>query len=123
MTARRKSFRRMQYLRAWRDSLRLSRQNVADKLTELTGSLYDQATVAKWESGEVAIRAEDLILLAEVYGVRADHLFHPPGDDYTPEALRLAHSIIRGKDREAVRRWLASGADLRDAENVTDPDD
>lgn len=113
MAARRKSFRRMEYLRAWRETIRLSRQQVADKLTAITGSLFDQATLAKWESGEVAVRAEDLILLAEVYGVQADRLFHPPGDQYTPEALRLAHDIIINKDPEAVRRWLASGTDLR----------
>ena len=60
----------MPFLRAWRESLKLSRQVVADRIGSITGPTPDQATVAKWESGSV--RVEDLELLAQVYGTRPD---------------------------------------------------
>lgn len=68
----------------------------------------DQATLAKWESGESAVRVEDLELLAKVYGVPVESLFHPPGDKETPELLLRAHEIITGRNREAVKAWLES---------------
>lgn len=69
----------------------------------------DQATIAKWESGENRVTVEDLELLAKVYGTQADRLFHAPGDKVTPELLGLAHKIITTRDEAAVRAWLASG--------------
>jgi len=72
----------------------------------------DQATLAKWESGESAVKAEHIEILAQIYGVTPDRLYFEPGDKKTPEMLALAHSIIIGKDPDAVARWLASGADL-----------
>lgn len=100
----------MPYLRAWRDSLKLSRQTVADRIGCLTGTTPDQATVAKWESGSV--RVEDLVLLAQVYGTSADRLFFPPGDEWTPEALRKAHDVLTKLPRDKAARWLTMGADL-----------
>lgn len=76
----------------------------------------DQATVAKWESGENRVTVEDLELLAQIYGVTADRLFFAPGDDRTPVLLAEAHKIITGADPEAVKAWLASGAFLPPAE-------
>jgi len=72
----------------------------------------DQATLAKWESGESRVTTEDLELLAQVYGVRTDRLFFQPGDKETPKLLEAAHEIIVGRDPEAVRAWLNSGAFL-----------
>ncbi len=103
----------MQHLRAWRESLKLSRQYVADQIGSLTGITPDQATVAKWESGSV--RVEDLELLARVYGTRADRLFFPPGDEWTPEALRRAHEVLTRLPRDKAARWLEMGADLAPA--------
>ncbi|WP_424140273.1 helix-turn-helix domain-containing protein [Roseomonas chloroacetimidivorans] len=102
---------RMQHLRAWRESLGLSRQEVVNKIGTLApdDSPLDQAALAKWESGETAVRVEDIALLAQVYGVTPDRLFFPPGDDRTPELLRKAHEIITSGDPEAVKRWLAMG--------------
>jgi transcriptional regulator with XRE-family HTH domain len=76
----------------------------------------DQATLAKWETGESGVKVEDLELLAKIYGVSADRLFFPPGDAVTPELLGEAYSIIRGKDQEAVRAWLASGKFLPESQ-------
>lgn len=73
------------------------------------GDPMDQAALGKWESGETAVRVEDLELLAQVYGTTPDRLFFPPGDDRTPELLKRAHGVIVSRDPEAVARWLAMG--------------
>ena len=101
----------MEYLRAWRDALHLSRAEVVNRLSmrpEVSQSI-DQATLAKWETGETAMRVEDLELQAKIYGVTADRLFFSPNDALTPQLLGEAHSIISGKDTEAVKAWLAAG--------------
>lgn len=112
----------MQYLRAWRDSLRLSRPAVVNKLATLGGGMdpIDQATLAKWESGETAVKVEDIEKLAQIYGVSPDRLFFAPGDTRTPELLKLAHDIITTRDPDAVARWLASGTDLKDVTRKSD---
>ena len=109
--SRRPEKKPMAYLRAWRDALHLSRAEVVNRLSMLpeVSQTIDQATLAKWESGETAMRVEDLELLAKVYGVTADRLFFSPNDALTPQLLGEAHSIISGKDTEAVKAWLAAG--------------
>jgi transcriptional regulator with XRE-family HTH domain len=104
----------MEYLRAWRESLGLSRQNVVDNIGTLSPAAegLDQATLAKWESGESRVTTEDLEMLAQIYGVRTDRLFFQPGDEETPKLLAAAHEIIVGRDPEAVRAWLKSGGFL-----------
>ncbi len=104
----------MEHLRAWRDSLALSRAYVAAKIRELLpdDGLFDQATVAKWESGESRVTVEDLELLAKVYSTTPDRLFFPPGDALTPELLGAAHRIITTRDPAAVKAWLESGGFL-----------
>jgi transcriptional regulator with XRE-family HTH domain len=100
----------MEHLRAWRDTLGLSRQAVVDRMAVLTGKPpMDQAALGKWESGETAVRVEDLRVLAEVYGTTPDRLFFPPSDQLTPELLAKAHAVIVSSDPEAVRRWLGMG--------------
>lgn len=102
----------MPHLRPWREFLGLSRQQVANKLFEMSSGEdpVDQATIAKWETGRV--HAEDLIRLARVYGITADRLFFSPGDKETPARLAEAHSIISTADPEAVKAWLAMGKAL-----------
>lgn len=73
----------------------------------------DQATLAKWESGETAVAVEEIELLAKVYGVEPHMLFFAPGDTQTPELLKRAHHIIVTRDPEAIKRWLASGEDIK----------
>ncbi|MFT9221939.1 helix-turn-helix domain-containing protein [Gluconobacter oxydans] len=103
----------MAYLRAWRESLGLSRPAVANRIgTSADGKMLDQATLAKWESGESAVRVQDLELLAEVYGVTADRLFFPPGDERTPDLMKRAYEILTNANPEAVERWLALGKDI-----------
>lgn len=108
----------MKNLRPWRESLGFSRPMVVAKMSELSEYAYsiDQATLAKWESGETRVTVEDLELLGKVYGVSADRLFFAPSDERTPELLRAAHEIITTRDSAAVTRWLASGADLATVE-------
>ena len=122
MKTRRVPGYRMEHLRAWRESLGLSRANVALSILTLLhdDALFDQATVAKWESGESRVTVEDLQLLAKVYGTTADRLFFPPGDALTPELLGAAHQIITTRDPAAVRAWLASGGFLPEAEKKSD---
>ena len=69
----------------------------------------DQAALAKWENGETAVRVEDLMLLAKVYGTTADRLFFAPADAQTPELLRRAHEVIVARDPKAVETWLDMG--------------
>lgn len=110
MTKRRRMFTKMQFLRAWRDSLGLSRQVVVDTLAQLTGTdPMDQAALGKWETGETAVRVEDLQLLAQVYGTTPDRLFFAPDNKLTPEQLQRAHDVIVSRSPEAVERWLAMG--------------
>lgn len=103
------------HLRAWREVLGLSRQAVVNKIATVRPDdpPLDQATLAKWENGETAVRVQDLLLLAEVYGVTADRLFYPPDDTATPERMRRAWSVIVGADADAVENWLRTGEDLR----------
>ena len=105
----------MEHLRAWRESLALSRQAVVNRIGTNHPDLdvIDQATVAKWESGETAVRVEDLRLLAEVYGTTPDRLFFEPGDERTPEALQRAYQIILTKDGNALEMWLKLGESLK----------
>lgn len=111
----------MEHLRAWRDSLHLSRQEVVNLLGTFAGAdgPKDQAALAKWESGETAVRVEDLELLSRVYGVTPDRLFFAPGDERTPQLLGQAHSIITSGDPEAVKRWLAMGELIQSRNAVT----
>jgi transcriptional regulator with XRE-family HTH domain len=74
----------------------------------------DQATIAKWESGETSVRVTDLQILAQVYGTTADRLLFDPGDNVTPELMKRAHTILVTKDRTALAAWLASGEFLPD---------
>lgn len=78
----------------------------------------DQAALGKWESGETAVRYEDLVALAAVYGTTADRLFFEPGDTRTPDLLKKAHEIIVSRDPEAVARWL-SMAEVLPSKKVT----
>lgn len=105
----------MPHLRAWRESLGLSRQAVANKIGTLRpgDAPLDQATLAKWEDGETALRVEDLRLLAEIYGVTPDRLFYPPGDERTPDLFQRAFRVITEADPQAVERWLETGEMLR----------
>jgi transcriptional regulator with XRE-family HTH domain len=97
-----------EHLRAWRESLGLSRQTVVDRLASLSGyGPIDQAALGKWESGETAVRYEDLVALASIYETTPDRLFFEPGDKRTPDLLQRAHSIITSCDPEAVERWLS----------------
>ena len=101
----------MPTLRAWRVKLGLSRQDVANRMGTFWPSNppTDQATIAKWESGETAVRVSDLKLLAEIYGTTPDRLLYDPGDVQTPELMQRAHRLMVTKDRDALASWLASG--------------
>lgn len=68
----RKRHEPMQHLRAWRDFRGLNTREVGDRLG------VAMSTVGKWESGETAIRVQDLELLARVYRVEVTRLFGPP---------------------------------------------
>ncbi|MEZ7137337.1 MULTISPECIES: helix-turn-helix domain-containing protein [Komagataeibacter] len=105
---------RMPHLRAWRESKGLSRQAVANRIGEIRLDLagMDQATIAKWESGETAVKVEDLELLAQVYGVTADRLFFAPGDARLPEWMKRAYEVFSEKSPEAVEAWLEMGKNL-----------
>lgn len=105
----------MPHLRAWRDSLGLSRQVVVDRMSEIDPDAgpVDQATLAKWEAGETAVRVEDLELLARIYGVTADRLFFAPGDKETPGRIRKAFDIITTADPDLLADWLRTGEGLR----------
>ena len=109
------------HLRQWREAAGLSRAEVISRLTELfpEQAPSDQATLAKWESGEAWITMQDLEMLAVVYGVPPDALFRAPGDKETPGLLRQAYDVIMNKDREAVRRWIGGGQVLRDPPDET----
>ena len=100
----------MPHLRTWREHLGLSRQSVVDRMAVLSGGEpMDQAALAKWETGETAVRVEDLMLLAQVYGIGPDRLFFSPADAETPEMLRRAHEVIVARDPQAVSAWLGMG--------------
>lgn len=105
----------MTYLRAWRETLGLSRQNVVDRMGELTpgASPVDQATLEKWEAGKSAVRVEDIKLLAEVYGVTVDRLFFSPLDKRTPAQIHRAVEIITASDPDLIDDWLNLGKGLR----------
>lgn len=75
----------------------------------------DQATIAKWESGETSVRLTDLMLLAEIYGTSPDRLLFDPGDHVTPTLMSQAHKILTTKDPAALAAWLSSGEFLPDA--------
>lgn len=100
----------MPELRAWREKLGLSRPVVANIIRTLRpdDKDFNQATIAKWESGETALRVTDLKLLAQIYGTTPDRLLFDPGDNLTPELMKRAHQIVTTKEKEAVEAWLQS---------------
>lgn len=105
----------MEHLRSWRESLGMSRQEVANRIAALRPNVtppLDQATLAKWEKGETAMRVEDLRLLAEVYGVTPDRLFFAPGDDRTPKLFARAFQVLMNAPAEDVEHWLRTGEAL-----------
>ena len=112
------------HLRAWRDSLGLSRQAVVNKLATIRPDdpPIDQATLAKWELGETALRVEMLRLLAQVYGVSPDLLLFAPGERRLPGQMRRALEIVDRAEPEAVERWLALGEALAAAAKDTPSD-
>ncbi len=70
-------------LRAWREASGLSRPQVAAAINRAFPRDYakmDQATIAKWEKGDSAVRMMDAIMLAKVYGCEPGMLFWPPAD-------------------------------------------
>lgn len=110
----------MQFLRAWRESLGLSREEVVNKIgTSASGAPTSQATLAKWESGETGVRVQDLEVLAQIYGVTPDRLFFAPGDEQTPVLMKRAFDILKGGDPEKIERWLSLGEDLLNKETPT----
>lgn len=111
--SRRVRHKPMEHLRSWRESLGLSRQEVANRIgTDAGRPPVDQGTIAKWESGETAVRVEDLALLAAAYGIGPDRMFFPPGDTDTPELMKRAYDVLSQSDRKAVEQWLAVGEAL-----------
>lgn len=103
----------MQFLRAWRESLGLSREEVVNKIgTSASGAPTSQATLAKWESGETGVRVQDLEVLAQIYGITPDRLFFAPGDERTPTLMRRAFDILKNADPEKLERWLSLGEDI-----------
>jgi transcriptional regulator with XRE-family HTH domain len=74
-----------------------------------TAPPVDQATIAKWESGETAVRVTDLKLLAEIYGTVPERLLYDPADLLIPELMQQAHRLLTTKDPLAVASWLAAG--------------
>jgi len=103
----------MKYLRAWRESLNLSRDEVVNKIgTSASGAPTSQATLAKWESGETGVRVQDLEVLAKIYGVTPDRLFFPPGDEKTPALMKRAYEILTNAEPDKVERWLSLGEDI-----------
>ena len=108
----------MPTIRAWREALGLSRPQVANiiRTKRPEEREFNQATLAKWESGETALRVTDLKLLAEIYGTTPDRLLFEPGDNVTPELLKRAHEIVTTKEPGAVQAWLQSGEFLPKAE-------
>ena len=92
---------------------------IGQRWPDLAG--LDQATIAKWESGETALRVTDLKLLAEVYGTTPDRLLFEPGDELTPELMHRAHRLLVTKDRRALDIWLSSGEFLPDAAQPKEP--
>ena len=101
----------MPTIRAWREKLGLSRPHVANIIRTLRpeDSDFSQATLAKWESGETALRVTDLKLLAQIYGTTPDRLLFDPGDHVTPELMKRAHEIVTTREKGAVEAWLQSG--------------
>jgi len=64
------------------------------------------------KAAKIAVRVEDIEMLAKVYNTTADRFFYSPGDETTPALLQKAHDIIVERDPEAVAAWLAAGAFL-----------
>lgn len=112
----RKIFEPQPTLRAWRERMGLSRQAVAAMIDLRWPELAptDQATIAKWESGETSVRLTDLKLLAEMYSTTPDRLLFAPGDTVTPELMKRAHKLLTTKDPHALEAWLSSGDYLPD---------
>ncbi|MCA3366353.1 MAG: helix-turn-helix transcriptional regulator [Roseomonas sp.] len=100
-------------LRAWRDSLGFSRSQVVQMLAKLEGAdgNIDQATLAKWESGETRITVEDFHLLAICYGINSAQLLSPP-PNVMPTSAPKTRTITQA---EIARRLIA----IRDEIGVT----
>lgn len=105
-----------EFLRAWRESLGLSRAAVCTKITAIRPEIspaLDQATLAKWESGETAVRLQDVELLAEIYGITPDRFFYAPTDAAGPARLRRVADILQRASADDIEAWLSMGERLK----------
>ncbi len=100
-------------LRAWRESLGLSRPQVVQMLAKLEGTdgNIDQATLAKWESGETRITVEDFRLLASCYGITPEQLLSEP-----PKMMPTSAAKVRTITQAEIARRLIA---IRDEIGVT----
>lgn len=103
------------HLLAWRQSRELGRPEVVARMGKMHPDQppYDQATLAKWESGEIPIRANEMWALGRVYRVHPMWLFLPPGPE-TEQKMRAVDVVQRARKTlpAEVDEWLEDGGSL-----------
>lgn len=97
---------RHKFLKAWRKHLGFSQE----KLAELLG--VAQPTIARWESGQMAIDEKTFRAIAELYGVKPQKLMVSPQDSHIVDFLEKMHKIVEKMDDETREQWISIGEKL-----------
>ncbi len=99
---------RHKYLKAWRKNIGFSQE----KLAELLG--VAQPTIARWESGQMAIDEKTFRAIAGLYGIQPQKLLASPKDSDIVDFLEKMHKIIEKMDDETREQWISIGEKLVD---------
>ena len=91
-------------LRAWREHVRLTLAEVAERLGTT------QSTVSKWERGRTPVNLEILRDLAAIFGISPASLLFMPGEQGKADLLEQALRIVEAGDRDNLNAWLDLGA-------------
>lgn len=97
-------------IRAVREALNLSLEDVAEAATRLSGPKIAHQTLAKYEIGTIELRVRDLERIAQAMGVPAPALLNSV-DPVRDEEERAALSVFRRllpPDRERALRMMTS---------------
>lgn len=97
------------HLRAWRHSLGLTLEQVANAI----GSKVN--TISGWETGKRAVDLDDLKRLADRYGVHPAVLLYAPAGSPQLERVNAASELAAKMAPAAADVWIAMGKQLADS--------
>lgn len=102
------STKKFKHIKAWRKYLNLSQEKLAEILNTT------QPTIARWESGSMAIDDNTFERIAKTFGISPIKLMVAPEDASTIDFLQKMNEIIKKMDDETKLQWISLGEKLTD---------